>query len=53
MIFDGRPIDEITDDEILRIVREHIGERQHLEFKATVNLASDEDRLELLAPIRK
>ena len=51
MIFDGRPIDEIADSEIDRLVSEHISERQHLEFKVTVNHQNDEDRLELLRDV--
>jgi len=51
MIFDHKHIDEITDDEIKRIVDEHLGERQHLEFKVTVNHQDDKDRIELLKDI--
>jgi hypothetical protein len=51
MIFDGKPIDEITDEELDAIVQENIRERQHLEFKVTVNYRDDGDRLELLHDI--
>ena len=51
MIFDGKPIHEITDDEIDALVQNHIGERQHLEFKVTVNTKDDKDRLELLRDV--
>ena len=51
MIFDGKPIDEITDEELDAIVQENIRERQHLEFKVTVNHRDDSDRLELLHDI--
>lgn len=36
MIFDHRPLSEISDDEIDAVVRNHEKERQHLEFKATI-----------------
>lgn len=51
MIFDHKHIDEISDDEIERIVDEHFGERQYLEFKVTVNHQDDKDRIELLKDI--
>lgn len=51
MIFDGKPIDEITDEELDAIVQENIRERQHLEFKVAVNYRDDGDRLELLRDI--
>lgn len=51
MIFDGKPIDEITDEELEAVVQEHIAERQHLEFKITVNYRDDDERLELLRDI--
>lgn len=51
MIFDGKPIDKITDEELDAIVQENIRERQHLEFKVTVNYRDDGDRLELLRDI--
>src|SRR5881628_2994470 len=51
MIFDGRPIDSITDAEISALVVEHAGERRHLEFKATVDHRNDRDRLETLLDI--
>ena len=51
MIFDGKPIDDISDDEIDQLVREHISERQHLEYKVTLNHQDNSDRLELLRDI--
>lgn len=51
MIFDGKPIDDISDEEIDKLVNEHISERQHLEFKSTLNHQDDSDRLELLRDI--
>jgi len=37
VIFNGKPINEITDAEIARLVAEHLAKRQHLELKLTVN----------------
>lgn len=51
MIFDNKPIDDISDEEIDELVREHMSERQHLEFKITLNHQDDSDRLELLRDI--
>ena len=51
MIFDGKPIDDIPDEEIDILVSEHMSERQHLEFKATLNHQDDSDKLELLRDI--
>lgn len=51
MIFDGKPIDDISDEEIDILVSEHMSERQHLEFKATLNHQDYSDRLELLRDI--
>ncbi len=51
MIFEGRSIDEISDTEIERLVAEHACERRYLEFKVTVNVRSDPDRLEILRDI--
>lgn len=51
MIFEGRPVNEISDEEIDGLVKEHVGERQHLEFKVTVNHKDDSDKLELLRDI--
>jgi len=51
MIFNHKPLDEITDDEIKSLVDKKISERQHLEFKATINNRDDDDRLELLKDI--
>ena len=51
MIFDGRPIADITDGEILGLVEKHLAERRHLEFKLTVNHQVDDDRLELLLDV--
>ncbi|MBN1514990.1 ATP-binding protein [Candidatus Sumerlaeota bacterium] len=51
MIFNGKPIDQISNDEIDVLVNEHIAERQHLEFKATINYQKDAEKLELLRDI--
>lgn len=51
MIFDGKPLDEISDQEIDLIVKEHKAERQHLEFKVTINYKDDPDKIELLRDI--
>ena len=51
MIFDGKPIDDISDQEIDKLVAEHMSERQHLEFKVTLNHQDNPDRLELLRDI--
>ncbi|WP_419860317.1 helix-turn-helix domain-containing protein [Candidatus Palauibacter sp.] len=51
MIFDGRPLDEIPDDEIAGLVEAHVSERQHLEFKATFDYKNDDARLELLRDV--
>jgi hypothetical protein len=51
VIFNGKPINEITDDEIARLVAEHFAERQHLELKLTVNHRDDAERLEVLLDV--
>lgn len=51
MIFNGKSINDITDDEIDALVQNRIGERQHLEFKVTVEYRDDEKRLELLRDV--
>lgn len=51
MIFDGRPVDEIRDDEITRLVRRHVSERQHVEFKATFEYRKDAAKQELLRDV--
>ncbi|MCL4424163.1 MAG: ATP-binding protein [Firmicutes bacterium] len=51
MIFEGKSISEITDEEIDSLVRDHISERKHLEFKATINYRDDDQKLELLRDI--
>jgi hypothetical protein len=51
MIFDGKPIDEITDEEIRALVSGHFVEQRHLEFKVTVDHRDDDDRLETLLDI--
>ena len=51
MIFDGRIIHAILDAEIQQLVDDHLSERQHLEFKVTVNLKDDKDKLEILHDI--
>ena len=51
MIFNGKTIREITDDEIDALVQNHEGERQHLEFKITIEYRDDEKRLEFLRDV--
>jgi len=51
MIFDGRPVDQITDAEFNALVADHVAERKHLEFKVTINHREDGERLELLLDI--
>lgn len=51
MIFEGRSITEITDEEIEELVNRHVGERQHLEYKLTVNYKEDKDKMELLRDV--
>lgn len=36
MIFEGRSLDDILDHEIANLVKDHVPEQQHLEFKATL-----------------
>jgi len=51
MIFDGRPIDQISDTEIRVLVEEHVAERRNLEFKLSVNHRDAGDRLETLLDV--
>lgn len=52
MIFEGRPLDEIRDEEIAHLVDAHFPEQQHLEFKRTFNDHKDDAaRLKLLRTI--
>lgn len=51
MIFEGRPLREISDQDIENLINEHAGERQHLEFKATYEYKDHKDRKELLRDI--
>ena len=51
MIFDGKSVHHISDDEIENVVNQHISERQHLEFKITVNHKDDNEKLEILRDI--
>ena len=51
MIFEGRPVDEISDEEIAQLVKAHVSERQHLEFKATLGYKDDDARMELLRDV--
>ncbi len=44
MIFDNKSCHDIEDEEIDALVREHYQEKQHLEFKATANLKSDQEK---------
>ncbi len=36
MIFDLKPIEDLSDTEIRSLVKVHVAEQQHLEFKVTV-----------------
>lgn len=51
MIFDYKSIGAITDDEIDAVVEKHIAERQHLEFKMTVESKKDDKKIEFLHDI--
>ena len=51
MIFEGKSLTNISDDEIEEIVRKHVSEHQHLEFKVTVNLSDDKNKREVLRDI--
>lgn len=51
MIFDGKPLSDIEDSEIARLVTEHVSERQNLEFKVTINLNDDAQKFEALKDI--
>ena len=51
VIFDGRPIGEIKDEEFHALIQEGISERQHLEFKETYETRVPEDKLEVLRDI--
>jgi hypothetical protein len=51
MIFDGNALSKISNEEIARLVKEHLGERQHLEYKLTINRDSDDDIFEVLFDI--
>lgn len=51
MIFDGRHIDEIQDQELNSLVTSHYSERQSLEFKATYSTKNDDDKIEILRDI--
>ena len=51
MIFDGKTLTEISDDEIRALVEEHVSERQRIEYKVTINYGNDEERIEVLKDI--
>ena len=51
MIFEGKPLSHITDEEVFDLVRLQFREGQHLEFKLTLNLADPEDKREVLRDI--
>ena len=51
MIFELRPLSDIKNEEIVALVEEHRKEQQHLEFKVTVDLKDDKDRLEVLRDV--
>lgn len=51
MIFDGKVLSEITNEEIEQLVTDHIKENQNLEYKLTVNYKTPEERFETLCDI--
>ncbi len=51
MIFDGNALSKISNEEIARLVKEHLKERQHLEYKLTINRDSDDNIFEALCDI--
>ena len=51
MIFDGKPIDEITNEKFDALVGEKTPEGQDLEFKATYTIKDKHDQLEVLRDI--
>lgn len=51
MIFEGKILEQISDDEIISIINEHLSERQHVEYKVTINHRDDNDRFETLCDI--
>lgn len=51
MIFEGKILEQISNDEIISIVNEHLSERQHVEYKVTINHRDDTDRFETLCDI--
>lgn len=51
MIFNGKSLASISDDDIKDLVINKIGEKQHLEYKVTVNYKDDKEKLELLRDI--
>ena len=51
MIFQGRSVDAIRDEEFEQLVTDHAREGQHLEFKATFDHKSNDARLELLLDV--
>ena len=51
MIFDGRLLEQIRDDEITHLVKAHVPEQQHLEFKRTFDHKDPDHPLKLLRVI--
>ena len=51
MIFEGRALDQVLEGELAHLVGTHVAERQHLEFKASVDHRSPEGRMELLKDV--
>ena len=51
MIFEGRSLDEISDEEIADLVEDRVAEQQHLEFKATFKHKEPAARMELLRDV--
>ncbi|MFC2075677.1 helix-turn-helix domain-containing protein [candidate division KSB1 bacterium] len=51
MIFNGKSVYDIKDSEIVRLVEDHISERQYLEYKVTVKYKDPEEKRETLRDI--
>jgi hypothetical protein len=51
VIFDGKPIQEISDEELANLVKERVKEGQNLDFKRALNLRKDSDKFDLLRDV--
>lgn len=51
MIFDGKILSEISDEEIVSLVKEHVKERQHIEYKLTIDHKDENKKLETLCDL--